>query len=67
VISLLRFFLSFGRCKGNALFRMTHLRQLLMGLIQSRSHKVKVRLQKWPYWVEEMVWLRSIRCDESGR
>jgi hypothetical protein len=67
VISLLRFFLSFGRCQGNAPLRMTHLRQLLMGLIQSRSHQVKVRLQKWQYLVEEMVWLRSIRCDERGR
>jgi len=67
VISLLRFFLSFGRCQGNAPLRMTQLRQLLMGLIQSRSHQVKVRLQKWQYLVEEMVWLRSIRCDERGR
>ena len=31
VISFLLFFLSFGRCKGNAQLRMTHLRQLLIG------------------------------------
>jgi hypothetical protein len=66
-ISLLRFVLSFGRCKGNAPLRMTQFRQLLMGLIQSRSHRVKVCLQKWQYLVEEMVWLRSIRCDDSVR
>jgi hypothetical protein len=32
---------------------MTHLRQLLMGLIPSRSHQVKVCLQKWQYLIEE--------------
>jgi hypothetical protein len=67
VSSFLLFFLSFGRCQGNAQLRMTHLRQLLIGLIQSRSHGVKVRLQQWPYLVEEMVWLRSIRCDDGVR
>jgi len=67
VISLLRFFLSFGRCKGQAPLRMAHLRQLLIGLIQSRSHQVKVCLQKWQYVIEETVWLRSIRCDDSVR
>jgi hypothetical protein len=67
VSSFLLFFLSFGRCKGHAQLRMTHLRQLLIELIQSRSHRVKVRLQKWPYLVEEMVWLRSIRCDDGVR
>ena len=67
VISVLLCFLSFGRCKGNALLRMTHLRQLLMGFIQSWSHKVKVRLQRWKYLVEEMVRLRPIGCDDGGR
>ena len=67
VSSFLLFFLSFGRCKGNAQLRMTHLRQLLIGLIQSRPHGVKVRLQQWQYLVEEMVWLRSIRCDDGVR
>src|SRR2546429_8661341 len=65
VRSFLLFFLSFGRWKGNAQLRMTHLRQRLIGLIQSQSHSVKVRLQKWQCLVEEMVWLRSIRCDEG--
>ena len=67
VSSFLLFFLSFGRCKGNAQLRMTHLRHLLIGLIQSRSHGVKVRLQQWQSLVEEMVWLRSIRCDAGVR
>jgi hypothetical protein len=67
VSSFLRFFLSFGRCKGNAQLRMTHLRQLLIGWIQSRSHSVKIRLQKWQSLVEEMVWLRSLRCDDGVR
>jgi hypothetical protein len=67
VISLLFFFISFGRCKGNALLRMTHLLQLLMGFIQSGSHKVKVRLQRWKYRVEEMVRLRPIGCDDGVR
>jgi Homeodomain-like domain len=67
VISLLRFFLSFGRCKGNVPVRMTQLRHLLIGWIQSRPHQVKVRLQQWTYLVEELVWLRSIRCDDRVR
>src|SRR5262245_35859207 len=67
VTSFLRFFLSFGRCKGNAQLRMTHLRQLLIGWIQSRSHSVKIRLQKWQSLVEEMVWLRSLWCDNGVR
>jgi hypothetical protein len=67
VRSFLLFFLSFGRCNGNAQLRMIHLRQRLIGLIQSQSHSVKVRLQKWQCLVEEMVWLRSIRCDDGVR
>jgi len=67
VSSFLLFFLSFGCCKGEAQLRMTHLRQLLIGLIQARSHSVKVRLQQWQYLVEEMVRLRSIRCDDGVR
>jgi len=67
VISLLLFVISFGRWKGNVPLRMTHLLQLLMGFIQSWSHKVKVRLQRWKYLVEEMVRLRPIGCDDGGR
>jgi hypothetical protein len=67
VSSLLLFFLSFGRCQGNAQLKMTPLRQLLIGLIQAWSHGVKVRLQPWPYLVKERVWLRSIRCDDGVR
>ena len=47
--------------------RMTQLRQLLMKLSQSWSHIVKVRLQRWTYLVEEMVWLRPIGCDDGVR
>jgi hypothetical protein len=67
VISFLLFFISFGRCKGNALLRMTHLLLLLMGFIPSWSHKVKVRLQRWHYLAEERVRLRPIGCDNGVR
>jgi hypothetical protein len=65
VISLLLFVISFGRCKGNAPRRRTYLRQLVMGFIQSWSHKVKVRLQRWTYLGVEMVRLRPIGCDDG--
>ena len=67
VISLLLFVISFGRWKGNVPLRMTHLLQLLMGFIQSWSHKVKVRLQRWHYLAEERVRLRPIGCDNGVR
>jgi hypothetical protein len=67
VISLLLFVISCGRCKGNVPLRMTHLLQLLMGFIQAWSHKVKVRVQRWKYLVEEMGRLRPIGCDDGGR
>jgi hypothetical protein len=67
VISFLLFFLSFGRCKENAPLRMTHLRQLLMRVIQSRSHDVKVRLQRWQHLVKEMVGLRPITYGDGVR
>jgi hypothetical protein len=58
VISLLRFFLSFGRCQGNVPLQLTPLQQLLIRVIQSRSHKVQIHLQRWQHLVEEMMWLR---------
>lgn len=67
VISLLLWFLSLGRCKGDVLLRMPYFRQLLMGLIPSRSHHVKVHFQRWKHLVEEMVWLWPIGCDERVR
>ena len=67
VISLFLFGISFGRCKGHAPLRMTHLRQLLMGLVPSWSHKGKIRLWRWAYLVEERVWLRQVGCDDGVR
>jgi hypothetical protein len=63
----LLFCISFGRWKGHAPLRMTYLRQLLIGLIQSRCHDVQVRLQRWQHLVEEMVRLRPIGCGDGVR
>ena len=66
VISFPFFFLSFGWCKGDVPLRMTHLRQLLIGLVQSRSHDVKARLQRWKHLVEEtLVRFRPIGCGDG--
>jgi hypothetical protein len=67
VIFLLLFVISFGRCKRNALLRRTYLRQLLMRLIPSWSHKGRIRLWRWKYLVGERVWLRPIARDDGVR
>src|SRR5712691_11162372 len=67
VISCLLFFLSFGHCTGEGPLRMTHLRDLLTGLIQLRFHKVKDHLQRWKHLVEEMVRLRPSGGDNGVR
>ena len=67
VISLLCFFLSCGRCKGNAPLRMTHLRQLLIRLIQSWSHDVQVRLHRWKHLVQEMEQVRPIEYGDGAQ
>jgi hypothetical protein len=67
VISWLLFVISFDHCKSNAPLRMTYLRQLLMGLIPSWSHKSKIRLRRWKYLVEARAWLRPIGCDDGVR
>ena len=67
VISLLCFFLSCGRCKGNAPLMMTHLRQLLIRLIQSWSHDVQVRLHRWKHLVQEMEQVRPIEYGDGAR
>lgn len=67
VISCLLFFQSFGHCTGEGPLRMTHLRQLLMGLIQLRFHKVKDHFQRWKHLVEEMMRLRPSGGDNGVR
>jgi len=67
VLSWLLFVMSFDRCKRNALLRRNYLRQLLMGLIPSWSHKGRFRLWRWKYLVEARVWLRPIACDDGVR
>jgi hypothetical protein len=46
-----------GQKKG---FEMLIRRQLLIGLIPSRFHDVKVHIQRWNHQVEERVWLGPI-------
>ena len=67
VLSWLLFVMSFDRCKRNALRRRNYLRQLLMGLIPSWSHKGRFRLWRWKYLVEARAWLRPIGCDDGVR